>query len=279
MIPYPSRPSAAPPLDPQRRDRRLSWAIAGTLLIHAMLAFTADVARSLGKRPPRELAPTVELVDIQVPPPLPPPPPPAPPVVEPPPPLVQPVTTRAPRTAAPQRVATSTAPPPPEETPPPLPADATPGGSPTVALPSAPPSARGVAVRKAAVNTGKVGGGGQGGGTGTQEGSGAGDKPLSVAMIKTQAMPKGDYSYFDARKDYPAEARQLGIEGKLRVRLTVNDRGSVTAAVLLNRLGHGLDEIALAQARRLEFEPAKDTSDRPVSSFVVWTFTFALPSS
>ncbi len=132
---------------------------------------------------------------------------------------------------------------------------------------------------KGPVNRGPIGAGGSGGGTGTGEGQGSGARPLSVAMIKTQAMPKGDYSYFDARKDYPAEARQLGIEGKLRVRLTVSDQGKVTAAVLLNRLGHGLDEVALAQARRLEFEPARDTADRPVSSFVVWTFTFTLPES
>ena len=159
------------------------------------------------------------------------------------------------------------------------PATSEPGGAPTVALPSAPPAARGVAVRKGPINAGKVGKGGEGGGTGAGSGAGAGDQPLSVAMIKKQAMPKGDYGYFDARKDYPPEAKQLGIQGKIRVRLTVSDQGKVTAAVLINKLGHGLDEVAMARAKKLEFEPALDSNDRPVSSFVFWTFSFTLPDA
>ncbi len=90
-------------------------------------------------------------------------------------------------------------------------------------------------------------------------------------------MPKGDYGYFDAGRDYPQEAKQLGIEGALRVRLVVDDHGHVTTAVLLNHLGHGLDELALDRARKIEFEPARDTDDHPVASVVVWTFQMTLP--
>ncbi len=271
-----------PPRDPppDRSASRLRWAVLGTLLVHVALAMSADVARRYAERPAPQEPPTVELVDIAVPPPPPPPPPPPEPEPEPEPepPPPQPVAIKAPRNAPPQRAATTTEPPP-TETPPPTSPD--PGGSPTVALPNAPPAARGVAVRQGPVATGKTGAGGQGGGTGSGDGSGAGSgpRPVSVAMLKTQAMPKGDYSYFDARKDYPAEARQLGIEGKIRVRLQVSAEGKVTSAALLNKLGHGLDEIALAQAKRLEFQPATDTNDRPVPSLVVWTFTFTLPSS
>ncbi|HWU91261.1 MAG TPA: energy transducer TonB, partial [Kofleriaceae bacterium] len=78
-------------------------------------------------------------------------------------------------------------------------------------------------------------------------------------------------------KDYPAEARRLGIEGAIRVRLLVDDKGKVKSAVLLNKLGHGLDELALARARQMEFEPARDTEDRVVSSTLVWTFNMTLP--
>jgi len=101
--------------------------------------------------------------------------------------------------------------------------------------------------------------------------------PVSVATIKTRAMPKGDYGYFDAGKDYPSEARALGIEGAIRVRLIVDERGKVKSQMLLNRLGHGLDELALKRAAEIEFEPARDTDDRPVTSVVVWTFTMTLP--
>src|SRR5690606_14025669 len=108
-------------------------------------------------------------------------------------------------------------------------------------------------------------------------GSGEAPRPVSVATIKKRAMPKGDFSYFDASKDYPPEAKALGIEGQIRVRLVVDENGKVKSSVLLNRLGHGLDELALRRAKEIEFEPAIDTDDKPVTSVVVWTFNMTLP--
>jgi hypothetical protein len=32
-------------------------------------------------------------------------------------------------------------------------------------------------------------------------------------------VPEGDHAFFDAGNDYPADARALGIEGAIRVRL------------------------------------------------------------
>jgi protein TonB len=140
------------------------------------------------------------------------------------------------------------------------------------------PSATGVAVARGPRTTGHIGRGGSGTGTGAGSGAGSADTPapMSVATIKTRALPRGDYAYEES-KDYPAEARQLGIEGKIRVKLIVDERGLVKSAQLLNRLGHGLDELAMARATKIVFDPAKDTDDKPVASVVVWTFNMALP--
>lgn len=114
------------------------------------------------------------------------------------------------------------------------------------------------------------------------DGSGAGGPidggggTASIATIKTRAMPRGDFAY-SLVKDYPSEAKQLGIEGKIRVKLIVDERGAVTAATLLNRLGYGLDEQAARRAKELIFDPARDTNDQPVRSVVIWTFEFTLP--
>lgn len=51
-------------------------------------------------------------------------------------------------------------------------------------------------------------------------------------------------------------ARAAGVEGKVRVQLSVDETGHVTDVRLLAGLGYGLDEAALAAARRAEFEPA-----------------------
>ncbi len=57
--------------------------------------------------------------------------------------------------------------------------------------------------------------------------------------------------------DYPAEALAQGIEGSVLLQLSVDAEGHVTEAAVVSGLGHGLDEAAVAAARRFVFEPAR----------------------
>lgn len=264
-----------------RPDSPFVLAVVGTLAVHLLFMVGADAMITLYPREKSKPTPRIELVEIEPPPVLRPPPPPVLPpeperAPEPPPPPKE--TPRAIRAATP---AAPPAEPPPAEPPPPQDTAPDPGGAPTVSMPDIAPAATGVAVATGPRNTGKVGRGGTGTGTGSGSGAGSGadpaPAPVSVATLKTRALPKGDYGYIDAGKDYPPEARRLGIEGAIRVRLTVDDRGKVASAMLLNKLGHGLDELALSRARQIEFEPARNTDDRPVTSVVVWTFNMTLP--
>jgi protein TonB len=258
-------------------------ATAGTLAIHVIIAVLGDALIVSTPRPELEPPPHVELVDIEPPAVLKPPPPPVP---TPEPPAPQPPPPPAPRPAvhhvAQPRSAPAPAPAPSEPLPPttstPPPSD--PGGAPVTTMEDIAPAATGVAVAKGPRNTGHIGRGGSGGGTGAGTGTGSSEvaaAPVSVATIKTRAMPRGDFSYVDASRDYPAEATSLGIEGVIRVRLVVDAQGKVESAVLLNKLGHGLDQLALQRAKKIEFDPATDTDDKPVKSVVVWTFNMTLP--
>jgi protein TonB len=246
-------------------------AIAGTLAIHLILAVTGDAIVVLNPlKPDPPPAPKLELVDVEVPPVVKPPPP---PVEHPAPPVTQP------RPAAVVAHHEPRVEPPPLAPPPPRTTDPEPsGGAPVISEPDIAPGVTGVAVAVGPRSTGHIGRGGTGTGTGAGSGAGsaAAPTPMSVATIKTRALPRGDYSY-DEAKDYPVEAKQLGIEGKIRVKLVVDARGAVTSAQLLNRLGHGLDELALQRANRIVFDPARDTDDNPVASVVVWTFDLTLP--
>jgi len=260
--------------------RRLAFVVPGTLAVHGLIALVFGTIHPpdtaiLSLVPPRD---QIELVDLDL---TPPPPPPAP-EPEPPPPEPEPKPTaepppreapKAPRAArAPStRVAAATTPDERPATP-----DDVPGGAPVLKMDNLGPGTTGVAVATGPRTGGAHGRGGTGGGAGAGTGSGdAPAPPVSVASIKKRAMPKGDYGY---GTDYPAEARRLGVEGTIRVRLVVDASGKVTEAKLLGKLGHGLDELALTRARKLEFEPAIDSDDKPVSSVVVWTFYFTLPA-
>lgn len=70
---------------------------------------------------------------------------------------------------------------------------------------------------------------------------------------------------------YTDQARAAGIEGKVRVELTVDATGKVVDAKVLSGLGHGLDEAAVAAARAATFEGAVRCG-KPTSA----TFTIAM---
>lgn len=126
---------------------------------------------------------------------------------------------------------------------------------------------------------GRVGHGSGKGGGGAEDSTGTGarpPKPVSIASIKRRAMPLGNTDLIQA-KDYPAEARRLGIEGTVKVELIVDTSGKVAKRTLVKKLGHGFDQLAMRYSQKLRFSPAIDTNDRAVSSVVVWTFRFVLP--
>lgn len=77
------------------------------------------------------------------------------------------------------------------------------------------------------------------------------------------------------RPEYTEEARTAGIEGKVRVELTVDATGAVTDVKVLESLGHGLDEAALAAVRAASFEPALSCG-KPVSATFTVSIRFAL---
>ena len=254
-------------------------AAAGTLAIHLMLIVAGDAF--VVYNPPRHErpAPHIEVVDIEMPPVVKPPPPPLPEIKQPEPVVPEPPTAQKTVARVQTRPQTRAVEPPPTD-PVPVTTDEPAGGDQVVQLENVAPGATGVGVAVGKRTSQRVGRGGDGGGTGGGAGSGSADAPPpphSVATIKKRAMPKGDYGYWKAGKDYPAEARQLGIEGKILVRLVVDDTGKVRSTVLVSKLGHGLDELAMARAKDLTFEPAIDTDGNPVSSVVVWTFDMTLP--
>jgi protein TonB len=78
------------------------------------------------------------------------------------------------------------------------------------------------------------------------------------------------------RPSFTEEAHHAHVEGIVRIELTVNAEGEVTSARVLAGLGHGLDEAALAAARRFRFSPAMRCG-RAVSAPFIMNMRFAVP--
>jgi protein TonB len=71
------------------------------------------------------------------------------------------------------------------------------------------------------------------------------------------------------RPSYTAAARRARIEGRVRVELSVDEQGMVVAARVLDGLGHGLDEAALAAVKQLRFAAATQCGRAVAAPFVI----------
>ncbi|MBX3225868.1 MAG: energy transducer TonB [Labilithrix sp.] len=72
-----------------------------------------------------------------------------------------------------------------------------------------------------------------------------------------------------AQPAYTAEARAANVAGKVRVEITVDATGKVTSVRVLEGLGYGLDEAALAAARAATFEPGTKCGKPATATFTV----------
>jgi len=75
-------------------------------------------------------------------------------------------------------------------------------------------------------------------------------------------------------RGFGIQALAAGILGKVRVQLTVDETGRVIEVKLLQGLGYGLDEAALAAARQASFEPALHCG-KPERATVRMAFSFS----
>jgi protein TonB len=109
-----------------------------------------------------------------------------------------------------------------------------------------------------------------GGGPGLAVPTGGGSGPAAATVSKAKVLSRATATRSDDCADGPAKprllsrpspgytdaARAAGISGKVRVEITVDESGHVVSVRLLQGLGYGLDEAALAAARGMTFEAA-----------------------
>ena len=94
-------------------------------------------------------------------------------------------------------------------------------------------------------------GSGEGSGIGEGEGGGTGGGPYRPGSGIT---PPG--LLHEVKPDYTEEARRLGIRGDVVMEIVVRRDGRVGDVRVLQGLGHGLDERAVAAVRQWSFSPA-----------------------
>jgi len=74
---------------------------------------------------------------------------------------------------------------------------------------------------------------------------------------------------------YTAEARNLKIEGEVKLEMSFGANGTLTVNRVVSGLGHGLDEAAVAAAQKIRFKPAL-RNGQPVDSVAIVHVRFQL---
>jgi protein TonB len=178
-------------------------------------------------------------------------------------------------------------PPPPKNTPPPAPTNAAPPPTPQAAMAALPDF--GISLS----------GGGEGGiaipvaglmaasGAAANAGPAAARGPAPEKRVKASAPKPSDApsgcieeptkpkAIEKAQPQYVDEARAANVEGVVKVEFRVGADGEVIDAKVLQGLGHGLDQAALAAAKRWKFNPATRCG-KPVESRHIVSMRFQL---
>lgn len=72
--------------------------------------------------------------------------------------------------------------------------------------------------------------------------------------------------------EYSDAARDANVWTRAWLILDVDESGLVRRLKLINRPGHGLDDIAIRDAFKLRFTPAQNRVGKPVRTMVLWTY-------
>jgi protein TonB len=78
------------------------------------------------------------------------------------------------------------------------------------------------------------------------------------------------------REHYPPAALAQGLEGRVVLRLLVDETGRVVDAAIVEDPGHGFGEAAARAARGFRFEPAQ-RAGTPVATWLRFTVSFEIP--
>ncbi len=104
-------------------------------------------------------------------------------------------------------------------------------------------------------------------------GGGTGDGVTPVADIYIRKYPEKLFMP-DTADIYPPDARRMGIEGLVKFKLVIDDKGNVVKVKALNHVGHGMDEAAAQALMKAKFTPAIATDGRPVPCNWMWAYRF-----
>lgn len=88
------------------------------------------------------------------------------------------------------------------------------------------------------------------------------NKAVYFAAVDLMPEPIGGYNNIKSKVNYPEQAKNKGITGKVLIRVYIDELGEVVKTELLKGLGYGCDEVAQNVLRRTRFYPGKQNGKK-----------------
>jgi len=109
-------------------------------------------------------------------------------------------------------------------------------------------------------------------------GAGTGNKPKKKGFSPAKPGEVKDKPkvVLEQQIPYPAEARKLGIEGTVRLRVDIDKKGRVVKVQVLKDPGGGLGKAAAKAIKGFLFSPAINLNGKPVDYRITYTYVFKL---
>lgn len=96
--------------------------------------------------------------------------------------------------------------------------------------------------------------------------------------LDKEPFPAGGMGELASKVKYPEEAKKDNIQGKVIIQTVVDEKGDVVETKVLQSLGHGCDETALAAIKATKFTPG-EKDGKKVKATVVIPISFKLDSN
>jgi protein TonB len=78
----------------------------------------------------------------------------------------------------------------------------------------------------------------------------------------------------EVKKDMPPEARRLGLEGVVGLRVSLDRHGVIRSVRVVKKAGYGFDEVAVKALYEFKFTPAVDKNGQPADFIIHWNYRF-----
>jgi protein TonB len=76
---------------------------------------------------------------------------------------------------------------------------------------------------------------------------------------------------------YPPDLQRMGIEGQVSAKLYIDENGDVRRVTIVEKAGHGFDELARDALKKFKFSPARTADGKAVPTNIVYKYKFELP--